>query len=336
MTPTRQQLKAAACDFATDRVGGADVTAFKQAARWSQHRWAVDELGIAEFGTHRGRGSDADGGPARVANGTKLGDADASAGRNFLSDMIREVVKERLREAGDEVKSQTLDKERLRRDLLSSMPMAFNLFGEASRHDKSRVALASLFGVPAAEVSDLVFEWSPGRRSDDYTRDRTAFDVALRLGGPDEPRTVVGIETKYHEHSARESVPRDWTRYEDQTAFLVREAENSGEFVDGWQEHVLKTDLRQIWRDHLLALTMRKHPGRWTGATKYVLVYPSANASFVEAAQRYTALLKPGCDSFSAIMLEEVVDSAFAHGGPARDCFVRRYLAWMRDWPDRV
>lgn len=97
----------------------------------------------------------------------------------------------------------------------------------------SRARLARLFGVNPAEPSDVVFEWSPGRRSTTYTNDRTAFDVALRLGDPAGPRTVVVIETKYHEHCTKEKAPGSrqpdaLRRHEEQTDFLVAIAEASG------------------------------------------------------------------------------------------------------------
>lgn len=332
MTPTVEVLKEAHCFFAGDRAGGPEMTAFKQEARWRQHRWAVEELGIkdTEFGWHRGRTMTADGNPGQIPNGTKLRDADAENGLNFLSHDIWDVVQKRVEQTDDQVKHQTLDPVRLRRDLLSSMPMAFNLFAEASvpGNEISRRQLAELFGVSSDPPSDIVFEWSPERRSEKYTNDRTAFDVALRMGDPSGPRNVVGLETKYHEHSFKEgkSKPAGAQRHQDQTKFLVDKANSSGAFKPGWEESVLGTDLRQIWRDHLLALTMRDHPQEWTSSTRYVLVYPSRNGSFADAVGRYGALLESEDDSFKAFTIEEVLDASFAHGGPTKDLFRQRYL----------
>lgn len=331
MSPTQQELEDANCWFDVDKAGGTEMTSFKRSARWHQHRWAVD-AGITTFGTHPGRVVDPGAAPERIANGTKLADEDAEAGRNFLSTEIREVAEDRMlaKQAHE-----TLDANRLRRDLLSSMPMAFNLFGQASlpQNTAARQRLAELFGVGEDGQSEIVFEWSPGRRSDRYTRDRTAFDVALLLGDPSGPRTVIGIETKYHEHSTREQIPSNSDpvarqRHEDQTSFLVRLAEKSGVFKSGWQEQVLTTDLRQIWRDHLLALSMRQQPEEWTDATRYALVYPSRNVSFSEAARRYAGLLVDGDASFLALTIEDVADAAFVDEGIGGD-FRRRYLWWL-------
>lgn len=328
--PTPQDLMDASCWFDSDRAGGPEMTAFKRTARWRQHRWAVDELQVDGFGNHAVRRTDPAGVPREVVNGTKLRPADAAAGANFLNSEIHPVAEARL---AAKQPHETLDATRLRRDLLSSMPMAFNLFGEASlpSNTSSREALAALFGVAGGSDSDIVFEWSPARRSELYTRDRTAFDVALRLGASHGPRTVVGIETKYHEHSAKEkrppaNKPAAVQRYEDQTAFLVDLAERSGVFAKGWHDRVLTTDLRQIWRDHLLALSMRQHPDRWTGETRYALLYPRRNVSFVDAARRYAGVLSDGDDSFRPLTVEDVLEAAFSHGGPTKEIFRRRYL----------
>lgn len=330
--PTQQDLIDAACWFDSDKAGGRAMTAFKREARWRQHRWAVDELATQTFGTHPGRRTHPDIPPEDVPNGTKLADLDADAGSNFLSPTIHAVARDRVAQKQEH---ETLDRIRLYRDLLSSMPMAFNLFAEASLEENlaSREAIAALFDVDAAGTSDIVFEWSPGRRSDRYTRDRTAFDVALRIGSASEPRTVVGIETKYHEHSAREAKPSDskpasLKRYNEQTELLVGLAEEANVFAPGWKDKVLDADLRQIWRDHLLALSMRQHPQEWTTETRYVLIYPSRNVSFHAAAERYAAVLTDAEHSFRARTTEQILDAAFAHGSSTKDLFRRRYLWW--------
>lgn len=330
MEPTQQDLQDAGCWFDSDKGGTSEMTAFKREARWRQHRWAVDTLSITTFGTHRRRQTDPDVPAEEIRNGTKLVQRDADAGSNFLTPTIHKIAKDRAEARQDH---QTLDATRLHRDLLSSMPMAFNLFGEASLPENvdARSRLGALFGVETAGHSDIVFEWSPGRTESAYTRDRTAFDVALRIGDPTGPRTVVGIETKYHEHSTKETTPSAFNskaalRYQEQTDFLVALAEESGVFKPGWQEHVLATDLRQIWRDHLLALSMRRHPQRWTPQTRYVLIYPERNVSFQAATRAYADLLVDPTDSFQAVTIEHSVNEAFNPESPTKEQFRARYL----------
>ncbi len=65
----------------------------------------------------------------------------------------------------------------------------------------------------------------------------------------------------------------------------------SGIFVDGWRDAIVRTELQQIWLDHLLVLSMLQHPSkRWTWG-RFVLVYPAGNPSFAAAASRYRELL---------------------------------------------
>lgn len=330
--PTREELERVGCWFDADRAVGAEMTAFKREARWRQHQWAVEVLGITSFGTHPGRSRNAAGTRLLTPNGTKLNVGDADNGKNFLTPAIHAIAMARA--APDNFEPhQTLDVTRLRRDLLSSMPMAFNLFGEASlpNNADARARLATLFGVGVGDPSEIVFEWSPARRDPAYTRDRTAFDVALRIGDPTGPRTVVGIETKYHEHSTNDHFPRATDpvarrRFREQTDFLVALSVRSAVFRAGWQDRVLETDLRQIWRDHLLALSMRDHSQLWTSDTRYVLIHPERNVSFRAATQAYASLLTDGDTSFRALTLETVVDAAFATASATQAAFIRRYL----------
>ncbi len=227
MTASIAQLEEANCSFSTDRVKDPLMAAFKQEARYRQYQWAASSQGITRFGSHRNtkRGILA-GGPALIDNGTKLTAEDAAAGKNFLSEEIRYAVEDRIAHPQG---GETFDVPRLCGDLLSSMPMAFNLFGEASRHEESKQALSTLLAPGSTGSVEIVFEWSPQRRSDKYTGDRTAFDVALQIGTG--PKTVVGIETKYHEHAQPEKKPnaKQQSRYTAQTMWLAGIADGSAQ-----------------------------------------------------------------------------------------------------------
>jgi hypothetical protein len=71
-------------------------------------------------------------------------------------------------------------KPRIFNDLLSSQPLAFNLFGEwqADLGLASRV-IETMSGGRFCEVAAVEFEQSPGRSDPRYTGDRSAFDVFI-------------------------------------------------------------------------------------------------------------------------------------------------------------
>lgn len=325
MTLDRSTLVAAHCWFNADKVSGdAVMTAYKREARYRQHQWRLARgFPVGSHGNTRKRIEA--GGMRRVFNGSKLTVEDGERGQNFLSDEIRATVAARLAQHQD---SETLGVERLQQDLLSSMPMCFNLFGElAADQERAAEVTEYLLEGAAAGPVEVVFEWSPGRRSVDFTRDRTTFDVALVIGAPGAAQEFIGIETKYHEHSVKEANPNSKTaeRHHDQTEFLVGIAEASGAFVEGWQDEVLDTDLRQLWRDHLLALSMLAHPESWSRG-RYVLLYPARNTSFAAAANRYAALLVPGDDTFRAVTIEDLVSTRSPNTPSTAAAFAERYL----------
>jgi hypothetical protein len=176
--------------------------------------------------------------------------------------------------------------------------MCFNLLGElaADLELATRVARAWWPG-RVGRVDCIRFEWSPGRLNPHYLGNRTAFDALVIHTTPAGGRGFIGIETKYHERADRpRPVPAEQLRRP------LEVADRSGAFRAEWREELTRSDLRQIWLDHLLALSM---VDEWdTGL--FVLMYPTANTSMASAARRYErALADPR--TFEHRTLEELV-----------------------------
>jgi hypothetical protein len=235
---------------------------------------------------------------------------------------------------------QQFKEDRLRYDLLSSMPMCFNLFGEL-HGDQSRLTAAAeeLLGCTAPGLT-LKFEHSPRRQSAEFSNDGTAFDVALYFGEPDGVQSIVGIETKYHEHAVAEPKP-DTPKKDKHTGelrsilpgklkmsryrALSEAAVAKGIFKPGWED-LLGTELQQIWRDHLLLLSMLFHPsGRWSSG-RYVLVHPGANPAFAEAAEIYRTQFLDDSSTFDVVTIEDLLEKGFLHTTMSQKNFEARYL----------
>src|SRR3954447_25861946 len=143
------------------------------------------------------------------------------------------------------------------------------------------------------------------RRSPQYTGDQTAFDVALAFGRTD-AEILVGIETKYHEWAEPEEVPHPTER----SPRCRHIAETSGIFKPDWETRILGKPIQQIWRDHLLLLSLLQHDSsRWVGG-RCVLVHPKGNPSFRVAAAEYQKALISGPNepTFLVPTAEEVLD----------------------------
>lgn len=206
--PTPQELKAAKVWENVDRVSGdRAMTEYKRRLRYRQALWRERaELPIGE--------QDMRDGTTRPI-GSRIEPRNARESRaNFLTDNAWIAACERV---DNPEPYQTLDERRLWSDLLSSMPMCFNLLGDL-RADTGLATQVARRWFPDLEatVDEVRFEWSPGRADPEYLDNRTAFDAALILHLGDDRHGVVGIETKYHEHPVadkKEIAPEKLRRY---------------------------------------------------------------------------------------------------------------------------
>jgi hypothetical protein len=240
-------------------------------------------------------------------------------GANFLTPAA--LASARHRVANPEP-HQMLSQDRLWADLLSSMPLCFNLFGDlaAAPAQAARAVRGWWPSAPLGAVT-VKFEHSPARRDASFLGNRSAFDVAFEIDQGNGAYAIVGVETKYHEHAKAEAAPRP-----EALARYVEVTERSGAFVDGWRALLIGTDLQQIWLDHLLALSMLHHPsGRWTWG-RFVLVYPSENPSFGRAAAEYLSVLRDA-ETFEARTIEELFAASTALPAATQAAMRDRYLA---------
>jgi hypothetical protein len=303
------------CFEAVDRVPrDPETTAFRRMARLQQALWR--EAAGYPIGSHPYRPKD--GALGRPVGSRLAWDFAERTEANFMTEAAREAARTRVENPEPK---QTLDRYRLYADLLSSMPMCFNLFG-ALAADCSLATRAVKTWWPDApgRVHKVRFEWSPGRQlPGQYLENRSAFDVAFELALPDGTYGVIGVETKYHEHCKREKVPSETRmhRYRDVS-------ERSGVFHAGACEAMAGTAAQQLWLDHLLGLSMLQHgSGRWTWC-RFVLVHPAGNRSFEQGAEDYRSHLSDDA-SFDVRTVESLLDAGVL---PPRDAevFRRRYL----------
>lgn len=134
----------------------------------------------------------------------------------------------------------TLPEDRLRRNLLSSTPLCFNVFGAIGQHPAFLVMVQSLFDPDATEIVEVVCEWAPQPPAD-YLDDRSAFDALVVYLTGDGRRRFVGIETKYTELFS--PTVYDSQRYRDVTA-------NCGWFTQDCVAELSASSTNQLWQVH--------------------------------------------------------------------------------------
>ncbi|WP_439599942.1 PGN_0703 family putative restriction endonuclease [Devosia sp.] len=286
---------------------------FKAAARLLQALYREDrDLPAGSF-------IDADGKRKRL--GSSISRQAGRDGGNFLVPAIAQVVHRELvyREIGS-----MIDTDRLRTNLLSSMPLTFNLFGLLKRDlALATRVMAELLPGFMREATAVLFEHSPGRGNPTYTGDHSAFDAVIKGTSPRGSRVFVAFEVKYSE-TLQENPPRTFSER------LTEIAVSSDLFVDAELSGLWHNPIQQLFREHCLAQSMLDRDLADVGL--FVLVAPELNHLAQDAARAYGTYLnapRAGHAQFVNLTLERVVEAIAAAGLETYARLLhRRYADW--------
>lgn len=262
-------------------------------------------------------GSDADGQPVERLVGSML-TADAVRARptlNFLSPKIAAYVRSRAAEvlrAGG-----SIEEDRLSRNMLSSMPLCFNLFGHLRDHRaETAPVLRGLLALDIATVERIDVEEAPP--PDQHLGDRTAFDAFVEYRSSDGEPGFLGVETKYTEPFSTPKYTRpSYTR-------LTEDPANG--FRSGAAVVLEAAATNQLWRNALLALSLRRSRPYRHGHVVVLACRGDAGAARAVAGLR-EQLVVP--DSLvRAAALEDLIEACAQREGlrPWAREFSRRYL----------
>lgn len=242
---------------------------------------------------------------------------------NFLDPTAHAHAKRRIREVPDE--NGTLEPSRLTHNLLSSMPLCFNLFGALGASDRRGPFLSlfqHLFDPAATRISDVICEWAPPAAVGSIG-DRTAFDAVVFYERRDGP-AFMGIETKYTEpFSQAVSELARRPRYGEVTR-------TCGWFADpgGAMERLNTTKANQLWRNLLLAAALDQGGSRGRGSVAVVALDGDAGAASATAAVT-AELAAEATHRLRSVTLESImgaVPGAAPELAGWADRFRRRYL----------
>ena len=247
--------------------------------------------------------------------GNMLTEQSAEAGLNFLTPGIFDLAKRRIADG-----TGTVDSFRLMRNMLSSQPLCFNLFGElALDHVLATRLVRVLWGGHIARVTGVHIEWAPEPAAE-YLDDRTAFDAFIEYETQDKRAGFVGIETKLSE-------PFSVRRY-DKPAYR-RWMTPDGPWRAAADGEVVKQAHNQLWRDHLLAWSLLRHPESQYAEGGLSVVYHPEDRRCRDVIAGYRALLRDAA-TFSSFDLAQVVSAWKPLAGPWLATFEQRYLALER------
>lgn len=275
-------------------------TRFRSAARLLQCLWLKDhDIPTASSAPSRGNNTGS-------SFGSILDAKAARAGRNFLSPAVHRLALQELLLREDDA---AIDEERLFGNALSSMPLTFSLFGPLDR-DLATAVFRRLLPGFVNTVEQIIFEHSPGRREDRFLKDRTAFDLAVRVITSDGEPATVFIEVKYSE-SMEGPAARMRDRYNEASrqVRLYRDPDSA----------ILRSlALEQIWREHMTAQLAVDHGV--TPRAVFMAIGPHLNRRVQAAFRVYEAELldadqrEPDRVAFAPLTLETVIEAIAAAG----------------------
>ena len=174
-------------------------------------------------------------------------------------------------------------------DMLRSEHIPFNLLAPLETNQTQAIEIIKCaFGIDCIAIDFVGMEYAPTPR-DYYLNDGTSFDTYIEVTASEHEKLGIGIEIKYTEQDYRIG-NTEKTNVEDHESPYWKTARASHCFNNPDDEIFGSDPLRQIWRNHLLGLSMIAHED----IDKFysITLFPNGNEHFHEKLPRYTSLLK--------------------------------------------
>ena len=167
------------------------------------------------------------------------------SGKNFF---FQETFKYAIKRVKEKRSDETIGEYRLFNNLLSSMPMAFNLFHPLmmirdKNPDLLNLMIQDLFPeLPIHNVDEILIEFIPSPINN-YTNDKSAMDAAILFSDQAKNKYIIAIETKYTD-SLGVNMSKD-------NEMKIKASSESGLFTNEGLMHIEK-GCTQIYRNFLL------------------------------------------------------------------------------------
>ena len=232
-------------------------------------------------------------------------------GCNFLTKKIWNIVQNEMEKAKNEKdsfenKGAKYDEYRFICNLLTSQTLCFNLFAEfLDRKDILVKIFNELKPDLMDKITDIKFEYSPGRRDKKYTGDGTAFDVFIEYEKNNE-KSFLGIEVKYSEDLKEEKAETAENNFKKNSRYKEI-TETCGLFKPDVIDEIRKPPYSQIWRDHLLSISLKNCENKIYNNGYYVFLYPLNNSECHSGIKGYMEFLKNPEESIFELYIEEFI-----------------------------
>jgi hypothetical protein len=255
--------------------------------------------------------------------------------KNFLTEKAFNYAKERVNPKNKKP-YETIESDRLFNNLLSSQPMAFNLFCPLSQmHEESpetatKVIKAALPNYPIHKVNEVALEFIPANH-EKLTGDKSAMDAIIRFEDKHGKKGFIAIETKYSENlGTNVAYDRDDNGKNIPRAKSIEAVKELKCFNADEEQSIIKGDtpLTQIYRNFLLS----EMYGHKEGLLSYsIILAPQKHPTTKKELESLTNVLRNEYkDKIKQVYLEDFVN-AIINNSPTEyrvvfERFYDRYL----------
>lgn len=256
---------------------------------------------------------------------TWLTDSDGNTGKNFYDKLsVFKEVKNRYPEFYVDLYS----------DMLRSEHIPFNLF-VPFKHDLTfcknvfnefmNGCIKSIDKHSVIDKKDNIkLEFAPSPKSE-YLDDGTSFDTYIEYTHIDNSKGIICIEVKYteKEYPLKEGSTQAKT-IKDKSSKYYSVMKYSGLYKPNTTDALLTDIFRQVWRNHLLAESMRLHPNGKIKHASSLTFYPEGNEHFTETSEKYISMLVNNNNKYIPVTYEKFLLWSYHHC-PDKD---------FKDWLD--
>ena len=255
--------------------------------------------------------------------------------KNFLTEFAFNYAKERVNPENKKP-YETIESDRLFNNLLSSQPMAFNLFcplrqmREKSPETATKVIKAALPSYSIHEVTDVDLEFIPENYKD-LTGDKSAMDAIIRFEDEQGKKGFIAIETKYSENlGTNAAYDRDKNGNKTPRKQSLKAVQELNCFKSDVESRIINGEVRltQIYRNFLLS----EKYGQYKRLNSYsIILAPQAHPSTDdEFKSLYNELKEEHRTKINSMHLEDFVN-AIINNSPTEyrvvfERFYDRYL----------
>ncbi len=211
--------------------------------------------------------------------------------------------------------------------MLRSEHIPFNMFTPlANNLTLAKDLFSTLLNISIDTVDEIHYEYAPKPKKN-YLNDGTAFDGYVEYTTTDGKRGTIGVEVKYTElayaikKTEKESV-------ENRESLYWKTTRNSGVFIEGDLTELGEDDLRQVWRNHILGVSMVQRGDK--DEFYSVTLYPAGNEHFNHVIPQYKKYLTKEAEStVQGVTFESFIDAIQSDDSEIiqwREFLKRRYI----------